>query len=103
MKTTVQEKSSSVRKCRAPTVQNPFMNTPIVELGSSLQPCYDQIDKVDEFANVGTVRDMDDILRDSTENRAFFTMPNGGGPPDFSKFSRVLGRDVMEPEEDCQW
>jgi len=85
--------------CRKPSVKNPYMNNPVVELSDPKEPCYDQVEESDAYANIGVVKDMDDILRDRTENRAFFTLPGGGGPPDFSKLSQTLGREMEA--EDC--
>jgi len=87
------------RSCRQPSVKNPYMNNPVVELSAAKEPCYDELDQSDTLANVDTVRDMDDILRDPIENRAFFTLPGGGGPPDFSKLSNSLKIDM--DEETC--
>jgi hypothetical protein len=86
------------RSCRLPTAMNPYMNTPTVEMSSGKEPCYDKMGDSDTLANINTVRDVDDILS-PVENRAFFTLPGGGGPPDFSKLSQTLGREMAA--DDC--
>jgi hypothetical protein len=88
--------ASGEGECRQATQRNPYMNTPTVEMGSLKEPCYDQMDVSDEYANMDTVRDVDDILREPIENRAFYTLPGGGGPPDFTKLSKVLARDAAD-------
>lgn len=90
-------RSFRARQCRLPTKNNPYMNTPTVDMGhTDLKPCLDKLHETDRYANLDTVKNVDDILQEPIENRQFFTLPGGGGPPDFSLLSESLGKDLSK-------
>lgn len=81
-------------KCRMPTKNNPFMNVPLTEYGKTFGPptCnYDEVKaEMRTQFNDGLYRNIEDIYENENSQRQFFTVPNGGNPPDRTAFAKFL-------------
>lgn len=78
--------------CRRPTRDNPFMNAPPTEFGSSTTACRyaDVKDEISTNFERGLVREVTDVYKNRASDRQFVTMPVTNGIPDTQAFRNFL-------------
>lgn len=79
--------------CKKPTKDNPFMNRLATELGKEQPPPCDPNSvepQIREYFNAGLPRNIEDIYERQNSQREFYTVVNGGSPPDTTAFAKFL-------------
>jgi hypothetical protein len=78
--------------CRRPTRDNPFMNAPPTDFGSSTTACRyaDVKDEIGANFERGLVREVTDVYKNRASDRQFVTMPVTNGIPDTQAFRNFL-------------
>lgn len=82
------------KECRQPTRDNPFMNRLVSEYQkpNPKPPCDpDSVDpQIRNTFNEGLPRNLEDIYERENSQRQFYTVINGGAPPDTKAFANFL-------------
>ncbi len=77
--------------CRKPSINNPAMNTPVVEMGKPVKPpCLSDQESRDRMLEAYMYSDTEDIYANEIAARPFIPLPNGGVYPDFSLLATSL-------------
>jgi len=92
------------KECRAPSVNNPFMNPLVSDYGNENDPvpCNSDDEEIKKEVNISfnkdLYRDVEDLFDVKNSQRQFYSIPGSTNPPDFVGFANWAYR----PEQICK-